>query len=266
MVPCTEPSYPLNTMLPSTNPLATAALLFCLWKPRLAPLAAVLLVALNTTFPLAVMRALAVTGAVEAKLVAELTARVLLPLLPSTALPLAVSTPATLTAALAVMGAVTAKVVAAFTVRVWLPLAPRTTLPLAVRAPFAVMSAVAANVVTALIASVWPPLAPRTTLPLAVMAAFAVIVAEVAKVVTALTVRVWEAEVPSTVLPAAVRMEAVLARVTPPLKVARPELSRVRRSTGCPLLLLVLPAALVLNTRLPPVLPVASYAAHAVET
>ena len=73
-----------------------------------------------------------------------------------------------------------------------------------------------------------------------------------------MTVRVCEAEVPSTVLPAAVRVELGLARVSPPVKVARPELSRVKRSTGCPLLLLVLPAALVLNTRLPPVLPVAS--------
>ena len=65
-------------------------------------------------------------------------------------------------------------------------------------------------------------------------------------------------EVPRTVLPAAVRLEAVLLRVTPAEKVARPALSMVSRSVGWPLLLLVLPAVVVLNTRLPPVLPVAS--------
>ena len=96
-------------------------------------------------------------------------------------------------------------------------------------------------------------------MPFAVTAALAVMDAVEAKVVTALTVRVWLAEVPRTVLPAAVRVVAVLVRVTPPVKVARPALSMVRRSTGCPLLLLVLPAVVVLNIKLPPVYPAASY-------
>ena len=96
-------------------------------------------------------------------------------------------------------------------------------------------------------------------MPFAVTAALAVMGAVDAKVVTALTVRVWLAEVPRTVLPAAVRVAAVLVRVTPPVKVARPALSMVRRSTGCPLLLLVLPAVVVLNIKLPPVYPAASY-------
>ena len=68
--------------------------------------------------------ALAVMGAVEAKVVAALIARVLLPLaVPSRTLPDAVKVPATLTAALAVTAAfavtvaVEAKVVAAYTVR-----------------------------------------------------------------------------------------------------------------------------------------------------
>ena len=42
------------------------------------------------------------------------------------------------------------------------------------------------------------------------------------------------------------------------MKVARPELSMVRRSTGWPLLLLVLPAVVVLRIKLPPQLPVES--------
>ena len=129
---------------------------------------------------------------------------------------------------------------------------------MAVRAPLATMGAVEAKVETAFTVRVLLPLAPRTTLALAVKAALAVMVAVDAKVVTALTVRVWEAEEPRRVLPAAVRVEEGLARVTPPEKVARPELSMVRRSTGCPMLLLVLPPALVLSTKLPPVLPVAS--------
>ena len=41
--------------------------------------------------------------------------------------------------------------------------------------------------------------------------------------------------------------------VSPAVKVARPELSRVRRSTGCPVLALLLPAVLVLRIKLPPV-------------
>ena len=92
---------------------------------------------------------------------------------------------------------------------------------------------------------------------LTVTAALAVMVAPDAKVVAALTVRVWVDEVPRTVFPLAVRVEVGLVRVTPPEKLARPELSMVRRSVGWPLLL-VLPAVVVLNTRLPPVFPVAS--------
>ncbi len=73
------------------------------------------------TAAFAVIGALAVMGAVEAKVVAAFTVRVLLPLLvPNTELPSALNRPAaaTVTAALAVMGAVEAKVVTAFTVRV----------------------------------------------------------------------------------------------------------------------------------------------------
>jgi len=83
-----------------------------------------LLLAPRVTLPLAVM------GAVEAKVVAALTVRVLLPpLLPSTELPSALKAlpAATVTAALAVMGA--AKVDVACSVTVWLLVAPRTTLP-----------------------------------------------------------------------------------------------------------------------------------------
>ena len=90
------------------------------------------------------------------------------------------------------------------------------------------------------------------TLPLAVMDAV------LAKVVAALTVRVWLPLVPRAVLPAAVKVLPVLLRVTPPVKVARPVLSMVRRSKGCPVELLLLPAVVVLNTRLPPCLSVAS--------
>ena len=79
-----------------------------------------------------------------------------------------------------------------------------------------------------------------------------------AKVVAAFTVRVWVPEVPSTVLPAILRVEVEVVRERPPEKLASPVLSMVRRSTGCPLLLLVLVVVVVLNTRLPPVLPVAS--------
>ncbi len=80
------------------------------------------------TAAFAVIGALAVIGAVEAKVVAAFTVRVLLPLLvPSTVLPRALNRPpaATVTAALAVIGVVEAKVVTAFTVSVWLLLAPK---------------------------------------------------------------------------------------------------------------------------------------------
>ena len=71
------------------------------------------------TLALTVRFALAVMGAVVAKSVAELTVRVLLPLVPSTVLPKALNALplVTVTAALAVMGAVEAKVVTALTVR-----------------------------------------------------------------------------------------------------------------------------------------------------
>ena len=49
------------------------------------------------------------------------------------------------------------------------------------------------------------------------------------------------------------RVEVEVLRERPPVKVAKPVLSTMRRSTGCPLLLLVLLAVVVLNTRLPPV-------------
>ena len=55
-------------------------------------------------------------------------------------------------------------------------------------------------------------------------------------------------------LPAAVRLLAVLLRVTPPVKVARPALLMVSQSVSGP----VLPAGVVLKMRLPPHLPVAS--------
>ena len=108
-----------------------------------------------------------------------------------------------------------------------------------------------------------PPLLPTCALPralkvlplLTVTAALAVIGAVEAKVVTALTVSVCEPEVPRTALPAAVRVEVELVRVSPAEKLANPELSMVSRSVGWPLLLLVLPAVVVLKTRLPPVLP-----------
>ena len=76
---------------------------------------------------MAVRLALAVIGAVVAKVLTALTVRVWLPLAPSTTLPVAVTNP------LAVMGAVEAKVVTALTVRVWLAVVPSTVLPAAVR-------------------------------------------------------------------------------------------------------------------------------------
>ena len=82
----------------------------------------------RTTLPLAERRALAVMGAVDAKVVAAFTVSVLLPpLLPNTVLPSALKAP------LAVMGAVVANVVTPLTVRVWLPVVPKTVLPAAVR-------------------------------------------------------------------------------------------------------------------------------------
>ena len=146
---------------------------------------------------LKVTAALAVIGAVDAKVVAALTVRVFAPLVPSTVLPkeLRVLLLLIVTAALAVTAA--AKVAAELTVRVLVP-----------------------------------PAVPNMVLPKAVKAAFAVMGAVEAKVVTALTVSACEPEVPSTVLPLAVRVEVGLVRVTPAEKLARPALSMVRRSTG----------------------------------
>ena len=93
------------------------------------------------------------------------------------------------------------------------------------------------------------------TLPLADSAVPAVKTAVDAKVLAALTVRLWAKVVPRTVLPKAVRVLAVLLSKMLPEKVARPVISMVRRSVSWP----VLPAAVVLNMRLPPQLPVASY-------
>ena len=187
--------------------------------------------------PLAVKEDAAVTDA--AKLDAALTVRVSVAVVPRIELPRAEKLPLLLTviAAFAVMGAVEAKEVAAFTVRLLLPPAvPKTTSPRALnKLPFATVTAA-----------------------FAVTAAFVVIVAPDTKVVAALTVSAWVDEAPRTVLPAAVRVEVELVRVTPAEKLARPALSMVSRSTGCPLLLLVLPAVVVLKTSLPPVLPVAS--------
>ena len=146
------------------------------------------------------------------------------------------------TAALAVMGAVAAKVVAALTVSVLVPAVPMTVLPNELNM-LVLLTVTAALAVTA---------------AFVVMAAAETMVAVGAKVVAALTMRVWLPEVPSTVLPATLRVEVEVVRETPPVKVARPVLSMVRRSTGCPLLLLVLPAVVVLNTKLPPVFPVVS--------
>ena len=254
-------------MLPSTNPLVTAAAPFCLWNPSTAPPAAVLLLLnksappsnamedelkvvapANTTpvlkvvtafttrvllalvprtvlpkalkaltlltvtgaakeeeartvsawllFAPSVTLALAVMGAVEAKVVAAFTINALLPLVPNTTLPSALKAlpAATVTAALAVMGA--AKVDVAWTVIVWLLVAPNSTLPLAVREDVAVIGA--EKVVTAATDRLLPPFVPNTTLPSAdkafpfvtVTAALAVMGAVEAKVVTAFTVRV----------------------------------------------------------------------------
>ena len=131
-----------------------------------------LLLAPRVTLPLATM------GAVDAKVVAALTVRMLLPpLVPNTVLPNALKAlPAvTLTAALAVMGA--ANVVVACTVRVWLVVAPSITLPYTVRAALAIMGAVDAKKVTAFTVRVLLPLVPRTTFPSALNAFPAVMVA-----------------------------------------------------------------------------------------
>ena len=170
--------------------------------------------------------------------------------------------PAIVTGALEVTAA--ANVLMALTVRVvLLPLLPRTVLPDTVRAlltataAFAVTTAAKVDAVFTVRLALLPAV-PNTVLPRAVRAALAVMGAVEAKVVTALTVRVWLPEVPRTVLPATLRTEVAVVRLMPPVKVARPALSMVRRSRGCPLLLLLLPAVVVLNTRLPPVLPAAS--------
>ena len=66
---------------------------------------------------------------------------------------------------------------------------------------------------------------------------------------------------PRTELPATVRTLDKLDIVKAPVNVTRPLLSMVRRSTSCVLAVdLVLLVELVLNTKLPPKLPVASYA------
>ncbi len=140
--------------------------------------------------------ALAVMGAVGAKVVAAFTTNVLLLLVPNTTLPSALKAlpAATVTAALAVRGA--AKVDVAWTVIVWLLVAPNSTLPLAVREDVAVIGP--ENVETAATDRLFAPFVPNTTLPSAykalpfamVTAALAVMGAVDAKVVTAFTVRV----------------------------------------------------------------------------
>ena len=149
-----------------------------------------------------------------AKVAAALTVRVLLLLLPSIVLPFAVSSPARVNALLYATAAL--KVAAALTVRVLLLLVPSVLLPLAVNAPATVR------------------------LLAAVMAAL--------NCAAALTVSVLVLPVPRTVLPLAVRVLLVLASVREAAKVARPELSMVRRSVTAA------PAAVpvVLKTRLPP--------------
>ena len=145
---------------------------------------------------------------------AALTVRLLLPLLPSTALPFAVSKPATVRLVPYVTPAL--KTAAALTVNVLLLLVPSVLLPLAVRAP-ATLRVVAA-----------------------VMAAL--------NCAAALTVSELVLPVPSTVLPLAVRVLLALERVRDAVKVARPELSTMRRSvTVAPAVVLV-----VLKIRLPP--------------
>lgn len=91
-------------------------------------------------------------------------------------------------------------------------------------------------------------------MPLAVNAVLALKAAVEAKLLAALTIKVWADDVPSMVLPWIVKVLAELLSVKPPVKVASPLLSMVRRSVRVP----VLPAAVVLRTRLPPQLPVAS--------
>ncbi len=224
-------------MLPSTNPFVTAPAPFCLWNPSTAPLAAVLLL-LNKSAPpsnameeeLKVVLPANTTPAL--KVVTALTSRLLLALVPRTALPKALKALALLTVtgaakeeeartvsawllfdprvtlALAVMGAVEAKVVAAFTINVLLPpLVPKTTLPSALKAlPAATVTAAlavtgAANVVVAWTVIVWLLVAPNSTLPLAVRDDVAVMGAE--KVETAATDRLLAPFVPNTTLPSA---------------------------------------------------------------
>ena len=133
---------------------------------------------------------------------------------------------------------------------------------MAVTKPLAVMVAEEAKVVAALTVRVWLPVAPSTTFALAVTSPLAVMGAVEAKVVAAFTVRLWLPLAPRTVLPAAVKVLLVLLRVTLPENVARPVLSMVRRSIGCPAEFVLLPAVLVLNTKLPPKLYVESCNTH----
>ena len=81
----------------------------------------------------------------------------------------------------------------------------------------------------------------------------------------ALTATFWLGPVPSSVLPATTKVLDTLARVTPPVKVAVPLLLMMTRSSNWLVLLLVLltlPGALVLNTRLPPSVPAGSCSGH----
>ena len=63
-------------------------------------------------------------------------------------------------------------------------------------------------------------------------AVLAVKVAVEAKLLAALTIRLCDCVVPRTVLPEAVRLLLVLVSVRLPVKLAKPALSMVRRSTS----------------------------------
>ena len=145
---------------------------------------------------------------------AALTVRLLLLLLPTTALPFAVSSPATVRLVPYVTPAL--KIAVALTVNVLLLLAPNVLLPVAVRVPATLRAA------------------------LAVMPAL--------NCAAALTVSVLVLPVPKTVLPKAVRVLPLSARVREAAKVARPELSIVRRSMRVALAAV----PVVLKTMLPP--------------
>lgn len=145
---------------------------------------------------------------------------------------------------------------AAFTVRVLPLLLPNTVLLLAVNSPATVSElpyvTAALKVAAALTVSMSVALLPTVVLLLAVNvpATMAVLVILTAALnsVAALTVSVLVLLLPKMVLPLQVRVLLVLARVTEAEKLARPELSIVRRSVG------VVPAAVldVLKIRLPP--------------